>query len=127
MKKHFNKSALFRRLALAVLVVFAVILAFAFIDFLIHSSSEEYAVPSYYFRNKIIFGTIIGLITYYIIRKTPLLAKALLFSAIVSVLLQIRYFLEGYPIKFVVEFLFIHFAILLPLSLLAFYLFRKRL
>ena len=127
MKKHFNKSALFRKLALAVLVVFAVILAFAFIDFLIHSLSEEYAVPSYYFRNKIIFGTIIGLITYYIIRKTPLLAKALLFSAIVSVLLQIRYFLEGYPIKFVVEFLFIHFAILLPLSLLVFYLFRKRL
>lgn len=127
MEKRFNKAAASRQLACAFLAVFAVILIFAFIDFLIHSSSEEYAVPSYYFRNKIIFGTIIGLIAYYFIRRTRPLAKALLFSAAVSILLQIRYFLEGYPIKFVIEFLVIHFAILLPLSLLFFYLFRKNL
>jgi len=86
-------------------IVFLVILVFTLIDAFVHSLSEEYSVPDYYFRNKIIFGTIIGLITYLFIKKNSLFVKSLIFSAVVSILLQIRYFLEGYSLKFVIEFL----------------------
>lgn len=99
-----------------ILVVFGVILIFALIDFLIHKLSNEYDVPSYYFRNKIIFGALIGFFSYLFIRKQKLWVKSLVFSAIVSVLLQTRYYLEGYPVDFVFLFLGIHFAILLVVS-----------
>ena len=106
-------------------IVFLVILVFTLIDAFVHSLSEEYSVPDYYFRNKIIFGTIIGLITYLFIKKNSLFVKSLIFSAVVSILLQIRYFLEGYSLKFVIEFLFFHFLMLLPASLIIFRIFDK--
>ena len=107
------------------IAVLLIILVFAFIDYLIHSLSAEYSVPSYYFRNKIIFGTLIGFFSLLVLRKLKFLPKALAFSAIVSILLQIRYFYEGYPLNFVLEFLVIHFIILFPVSLLVFYLGKK--
>src|SRR3989344_3506145 len=107
------------------LMVLGIVLLFTLIDFLIHQLSNEYDVPSYYFRNKIIFGTIIGFFAYLFIRKQKLLIKSLAFSAIVSILLQIRYYLEGYPVDFVFLFAGIHFAILLAVSLLAFKLAKK--
>lgn len=107
------------------LMVLLIIGIFTLIDFVIHSLSEEYAVPDYYFKNKIIFGTGIGFIAYLLVRKKNLLAKSLFFSAIVSVLLQFRYFLEGYSVKFVLEFLFIHFFILLVVSFLVFKISEK--
>ena len=102
------------------LVIFLIILIFTFIDFLIHSLKEGWSVPDYYFRNKIIFGSIIGLITYFFVKNKRLLIKSLIFSVVVSILLQIRYFLEGYSIKFVIEFLAIHFIILFVVSLIIF-------
>jgi len=107
------------------LMVLGIVLLFTLIDFLIHQLSNEYDVPSYYFRNKIIFGTIIGFFAYLFIRKQKLLVKSLFFSAIVSILLQIRYYLEGYSVDFVFLFAGIHFAILLAVSLLAFKLAKK--
>jgi len=115
----------FKNLFAILITVLPIILIFAFIDYLIHSLSAEYAVPSYYFRNKIIFGTIIGFFALLVYQKLPLMKKSLLFSATISILLQIRYFYEGYPLNFVLEFLFIHFIILLPLSLIVFYLGKK--
>jgi len=109
------------------IVILAVILVFAFIDYIFHQLNEEYAVPSYYFRNKIIFGTLIGCIVYYFARNLTTFKKALAFSAIVSVLLQVRYYYEGYPKDFVFEFLGIHFGILIIVSWLAFkYLLSKK-
>ncbi len=102
------------------LVVFLIILVFALIDSFVHSLSAEYAVPDYYFRNKIIFGTIIGFITYLFIKNKKLLTKSLILSLVVSVLLQIRYALEGYDLNFIFEFLFLHFFMLLISSLLVF-------
>jgi len=116
-----------KRLIWVFLVVLGIILIFTFIDFLIHLLKEEYAVPSYYFRNKIIFGTIIGFIAYLVFRKQKLLVKSLLFSLIISILLQIRYFLEGFPLSFVLLFLTVHFIILFPVSLIVFYLLNKSL
>ena len=77
-------------------------------------------MPSYYFTNKIIFGTIIGYLTYIIFRKQKWHTRALLFSGVVSVLLQIKYYLEGYPKDFVFLFLGIHFVILVVISLFVF-------
>ena len=107
------------------LVIFLIILIFTFIDFLIHSLKEGWSVPDYYFRNKIIFGSIIGLITYFFVKNKRLLIKSLIFSVVVSILLQIRYFLEGYSIKFVIEFLAIHFIILFVVSLIIFKFLEK--
>ncbi len=90
------------------------------IDYFIHSLSPDYAVPSYYFRNKVIFGAIIGFIVLIFAQKLSINKKSAVFSAVVSLLLQVRYFLEGYPKKFVLEFLFIHFLILLPVSWIIF-------
>ena len=102
------------------IVVLGIILIFTAIDYLTHLTSAEYAVPSYYFRNKIIYGTIIGFIAYLILRKQKPLKKSLIFSASVAVLLQIRYALEGYALEFVILFLIFHFVMLFPLSWLAF-------
>ena len=97
-------------------VVLAIIIVFAGLDYLMHKLSPKYDVPSYYFKNKIIFGTLIGCISYLLFRKKQLFTKSLLVSLSVSVLLQIRYYLEGYPKDFVFIFLGIHFIILLPVS-----------
>ena len=107
------------------LIVFGIILPFTLIDFFIHKLSNEYDVPGYYFRNKVIFGTLIGFFSYLFVRKQKLWVKSLAFSAIVSVLLQTRYYLEGYPLDFVFLFLGIHFAILLAVSWLVFKLAKK--
>lgn len=96
--------------------ILAIIIIFAGLDYLTHKVSPEYDVPSYYFKNKIIFGTVIGYIACLLFRKKQLLTKSLLVSLFVSVLLQIRYYLEGYPKDFVFLFLGIHFIILLPVS-----------
>ena len=109
-----------RILASIFLTVLLIILIFAAIDYLIHSLSKEYSVPSDYFRNKIIFGTIIGFITYRLIRNQKPLYISIIFSCAVSILLQIRYFLEGYSLDFVLLFLLIHFLILFPVSIIAF-------
>ena len=93
-----------------------IISIFTIIDYFIHSLSPDYAVPSYYFRNKVIFGAIIGFIVLIFAQKISISKKSLIFSVVVSLLLQARYFLKGYPKKFVLEFLFIHFLILLPVS-----------
>ena len=98
------------------LIVFMIIIIFSGFDFWIHSLSTEYDVPSYYFRNKIIFGTLIGYITYILLHERKLFTKSLLVSICVSVLLQVRYYIEGYPLDFVLVFLALHFIILWPVS-----------
>lgn len=97
-------------------VILAIILIFAGFDYLIHGLSSAYNVPSRYFRNKIIFGTLIGYATYFLIRKKQVFTKSVLFSLSVSVLLQVRYYIEGYPKDFVFLFLGIHFILLLLIS-----------
>lgn len=105
---------------LSFFVTLLIILIFAGLDYLIHSLSNEYSVPSYYFRNKIIFGTLIGYLSYLLFQKRSVFVKSLLVSLLVSVLLQVRYFIEGYPLDFVLLFLFVHFIILLPVSFVVF-------
>ena len=114
-----------KKIFITFIVVLGIILIFTLGDYFIHILDEEYSVPSRYFTNKVIYGTIIGFITFLFVKKKKLLTKSLVFSAVVSILLQVRYFLEGYPKDFVFLFLAIHFAILLPISLIIFKLFEE--
>lgn len=103
-------------------LILFIILVFAFFDYLAHLLSEEYAVPSYYFKNKIIYGTLWGMVVYLMTFnwKAKLGLRSFVFSFLVALILQVRYAYEGYPLNFVVEFLFIHFAILWVVSYLIF-------
>lgn len=117
----------FERLVKILLVVAGIICIFTFFDFIIHSLSREYGVPSYYFRNKIIFGTLWSFFIYLILRrwKIALSWKSLIFSALIATILQTRYYYEGYSLDFVIEFLFFHFLILWPVSYLVFKAVKK--
>ncbi|MBI5798167.1 hypothetical protein HZA98_04670 [Candidatus Woesearchaeota archaeon] len=106
-------------------LLFLGILIFTFLDFLIHSLSQNLSVPEYYFRNKIIFATIYACIIYFFVRKMQTWKQALITTSIIAILLQIRYFYEGYNLQFVIEFLFIHWGILF-LVLWITYIFGKK-
>lgn len=123
-----NKKINLKSIAYSILSILIIIILFAYFDFLVHLLNEEYAVPDYYFTNKIIYGTIWGLISYFILIRwnTKLSVKSFIFSTFISIVLQLRYAYEGYPMSFVIEFLFFHFFILWPVSYLVFKLFKKR-
>jgi len=110
----------YKELLFTFLIVLGIILIFTGIDYLAHLTSPDYSVPSRYFPNKMIYGTIIGFFTYLFIKNKKPLTKALIFSSVIAVLLQIRYFIEGYNLNFVITFLFIHFFILLITSWIVF-------
>ena len=117
----------FKNLFLIFLIILGIILIFTFFDYLAHLIKQEYSVPARYFTNKIIYGTIIGFVTYLFIQRKKLLTKTIIFSLVVGILLQTRYFLEGYSIYFVLLFLVIHFIILFIISYITFRLLNKKL
>jgi hypothetical protein len=104
MKKYFKK----------LLLVFVTILIFTGGDYIIHQLRAEFSVPEYYFRNKIIFGTILGfIILIFIENMKNRFWQSFIFSFLIATLLQTRYTIEGYDFfGFVLPFLFIHFFIL---------------
>lgn len=98
-------------------VLLAVFLIGTGLDWIVHQMSEEYLVPFWYYRNKVIFGTILGLIVLMTSRRWTHNPRWLAFwvALLVAVLLQARYALLGYPIDFVVIFMGVHFvAFLIP-------------
>lgn len=102
------------------------ILLFAGIDYIFHTFNEKWAVPEYYFKNKIIYGFLWSILALWISSKvSSIFVKSFVFSAIISIVLQTRYYIEGYPIDFVMIFLVIHFVILYTLSLIMFKLNKK--
>lgn len=109
----------------ALILVTAIILVFTLLDFLAHDLSESFAVPEYYFRNKIIFGIIYGFAIYMLTEKMKPLKRALTFSGIIAILLQVRYYFEGYAKWFVFLFLGLHFLMLLVSSLVGFWISKK--
>lgn len=116
-KSKFNAE----KLIASVIYAFFIILLFTFIDFIVHSLSAEYAVPSWYYTNKIIYGTILATIILYFAKNYKDAAvKAVLVATVTSILLQIRYYLLGYSIDFVISFLIIHFIILYGVTYLFF-------
>lgn len=109
----------YKRLGKQFLLSLLIILLFSLIDYFFHTLSIEYSVPPRYFINKIIFGTVYATLILYFTNNKSMFKRSLIFSSIIAILLQIRYYLEGYPKGFVFLFLFIHFVILLLFSLIA--------
>jgi hypothetical protein len=120
------KKLRIREVLLTLAVAIVIVLTFSFFDYLAHSLNIEYSVPPRYFPHKILYGSIIGFIALLIFRKKKPLIKSLIFSAAISILLQIRYYLEGYPKNFVFLFLGIHFVILLATSFCLFKFLEKK-
>lgn len=104
----------------------AVIILFAGTDYFIHGLKSVWSVPEYYYRNKILAGFLWGAAGLLLAgRFQKVWLKALVFSGAVALPLQVRYFLEGYALDFVLIFLFIHFVILYFLSAGMFRVFGK--
>ncbi len=98
---------------------------FTLIDYYVHGLSEEYSVPGYYYRNKMIFGVVYCFLGLLILRRLGLWMKAFVLSIAISILLQARYYLEGYPREFVFEFMLYHFLMLVPSFLIVFWAYDK--
>lgn len=110
----------------AAIVLLIVILLFTIIDHFLHGLENAWAVPDYYFRNKIPFGFLLGLVGLLLARQShSARTKPLIFTVVVAVILQTRYFIEGYPLDFVLLFLLFHFIILYFLSVGMFLVFNK--
>lgn len=115
------------KIILALIASVVIVLLFTLVDYFTHSLSPSYSVPSYYFRDKIIFGTFWVLVAYYFVGKREILPRSLIISAFTAVVLQIRYYLIGYPLNFVLSFLVLHFIMLFISCLIVFTLMKKQL
>ena len=101
-------------------LILVTVLLFTFIDFLFHSLSEEYSVPNWYFRNKIIFETMYICLAYLLFKKFNPALSSFLTALVTSTLLQARYYFLGFNLEFVILFWGIHALILWPLLWLLF-------
>ena len=102
------------------LLVLITVLIFTFIDYLFHAISPEYSVPSWYFRNKIIFETVYVYVAYLLLRKVKPAIASFITAVVTSTLLQARYYFLGFNCEFVVLFWGIHLFILWPVLWLFF-------
>lgn len=107
------------------LVLIIVVIA-TIIDFFTHSSSPKFYVPPEYYRNKIIFSALWGMIILFVFRKIKnLTGKAFIFAGFIALVLQIKYFLQGYDRFFVFLFMFLHFFMFLVPAWVVFKLYPK--
>lgn len=102
-----------------ILFVFGIIVFGTIIDYFVHNSSPAFHVPFDYFPNKIIFGTVWGIVFLFLAEKLSMswLKKAIFVPLMVAIFLQTKYFFQGYDLYFVVLFLFLHFLMFLPASI----------
>ena len=108
------------------LIVLVIVIGTIF-DWIAHQASPRFGVPREYFSNKVLFGSLIGFVAFRLFRrhlKKPT-HQALAVSFIVAVLLQTRYYLEGYDLFFVFLFMGIHFVAFLVPALFIFKRFKR--
>ena len=98
-----------------IILVLAVIVIGTVIDYFVHSTNPDFSVPAEYFINKIIFGTVWGSIFVFILRRYIKNPRALAagVSLGVAIVLQTKYFLQGYNLYFVFLFMILHFLMFL--------------
>ncbi len=112
--------------AFIAVVLLIVILLFTIVDRSIHRLESAWSVPDYYFKNKIPYGFLWGVVGLFFARKFQnIWLKALAVASIIAITLQARYFIEGYPFNFVLLFLLIHLVIVYFLSVGMFRVFDK--
>ncbi|MEK6855271.1 MAG: hypothetical protein AABX73_03545 [Nanoarchaeota archaeon] len=115
-------------LAKQVGIVLLIVVVATLIDWGVHSSRPEFFVDFEYYRNKIIFATLWGLVALWIASKYRIEStnkRALIFAGLISVVLQTKYFLQGYDLFFVFLFMFLHFFMFLIPALIAFNKYKK--
>ena len=86
-----GKSLGARKLSVAFIFILELILVFTFFDYIAHSQRADYAIPSNYFGNFILFGTVIGFFLYLYIRNLKTAKKSLVFSLTMVIILKIHY------------------------------------
>ncbi len=110
----FFSSLTFFSVAYGFLAVVIIMTVFVGLDYIAHSLSDEYAVPTWYFTHKIIYGGLLMVAALVVTRHVAPLWRSSI-NAIVGALLQIRYAFMGFPTEFVVLFAFVHaVAIFVP-------------
>ncbi len=103
-------------------VIALVVIIGTIIDWLAHTSREEFAVPFIYFPNKIIFGIFWGLIALRLMRyftRNPYWLAVWVFFW-VALILQMKYWLLGYELWFVWLFMLLHWLMFLVPALFIF-------
>lgn len=111
LKKEDKKSQKFLKQILLVLII-AIIATI--IDWVVHSLSPRFYVDFGYYVNKVIFSVIWGIIILFVFRKLKnTTGKAFIFSGFIALVLQVKYFLQGYDRFFVFLFMFLHFLMFL--------------
>ena len=101
------------------------IFVFTFFDWLVHQTSPILEVPSWYFRNKIIFGTVWACISGFFVLKYSIKIQAAIITIVTVTLLQLRYFFYGYSWEFHAIIFPAHMILLFASSYLALQLERK--
>ncbi len=97
------------------------IVTFTIIDHFIHGLEDAWSVPPHYFINKIPAAFVLAIIgTLLAIKVKNVWLKSLIVGAFTAILIQTKYYLQGYPIHFVVLFAFLHFFMLYPLLVIMF-------
>ncbi|MBI2449115.1 hypothetical protein HYV49_02355 [Candidatus Pacearchaeota archaeon] len=95
-------------------LVFVIVIIATIIDWMTHSLSPRFYVTFEYYRNKIIFSMLWGIVILFVFRKMKnLTGKAFIFAGIIALVLQVKYFLQGYDRFFVFLFMFLHFFMFL--------------
>ncbi len=100
-------------------LMLTIVLVATFIDYIVHSLDESFYVPMEYFTNKVIYATVWGFVGVYVLRnwiKDPT-RLAIGMSAFIALVLQTKYFLQGYNLFFVFLFMFLHFLMFLVPSI----------
>ena len=121
-KKEVVKSKFLKQFA----IVFVVCIIATLIDFIVHSSSPKFYVDLEYYRNKIIFATLWGMVSLFVFKKVKsVYKKAFIFSGVIALLLHVKYFFLGYDKFFVFLFLFLHFFMFLAPALILFKLYKE--
>ncbi len=101
-----------KEVVLRFVLMLAAVLVFTFFDWIVHSSSAYLSVPSFYFKNKIIYGTLFAFLSSLVFRKLPLKKQSFFITIVTVLLLQIRYVLYGYTLFFHAVVLVEHFIFL---------------
>ena len=101
----------YKKIPLQILLMLVMMGVATYIDYLTHSANERFFVETEYYRNKIIFGALWGLVGFYVFRiwVKNLDILAVLVSLVIAVSLQTKYFFQGRPLDFVFIFMGLHF------------------
>ena len=101
------------------------------IDWIVHSSVEQFHVEPEYYLGKIIFGIVWGLIALWALKRVARVSNPKILAigvpAVVALFLQTKYFYQGRDNFFVFLFLVLHFLMFLPGSFWAFKKYPKTL